>query len=410
MMVELMRALLVTNNQIDRFGHNQLLARELIDAFAALNVDLLQADYVKEPRRVFDALQNPDIAFFMCFNGFGSEIQLAATLNLNQLDSVFDAFGKPVYDVMHDCPAHDWMAHQSGPVPRQRRMLLTDYSYTMMAAELGAKTPRFVYSITYPKHVDSPSKVIRDRSVDILLPIGLAPPEIFSNRYRPTAETGGGVKRFIFEEAAESSISDWSLDPNVEVVNSCRRAGVPFHLGSEADRFLLTCVENYVKFERRRRLLRALSDHPVTVIADREIEKPDSSPMTFIQNLSAHETLMKMGDSKIVICPTPHKNGFHERPMGAFTMGATVVSAPNTILETHFVHDREFVSFRSEADLVKQLDYLLEDETRLEQIAKAGHTRAMSLFPPIRLAETVLSIHSMENPRPAARDALKEAS
>ena len=71
---------------------------------------------------------------------------------------------------------------------------------------------------------------------------------------------------------------------------------------------------------------------------------------------SATGLLQIMGDSRFVICPTPHMTGFHERALGAFTAGAMVVSTPNEIIETNFVTGAEFLFARNETELANTLE------------------------------------------------------
>src|ERR1700722_18149229 len=87
-------ACVLTRDEIDRFEHNKLFTRELTAAFAA-TIDLRPFDYIKQPRLVFEALQDKDCAFFVCFNGFGSELLLPTT-SPARLMPAYAAFDKPL--------------------------------------------------------------------------------------------------------------------------------------------------------------------------------------------------------------------------------------------------------------------------------------------------------------------------
>ena len=178
---------------------------------------------------------------------------------------------------------------------------------------------------------------------------------------------------------------------------SCRKgpakSGCDLDFRSVDARFLLTAVVDYVKFARRRLLLRALADLPVTVVTDRDIrEEIPGNDIRFASPRSSTELLQVMADSQCVICPTPHMTGFHERVLGAFTAGAIVVSSPNEIVEANFVAGEEFVFFRDETELPAILETVLRAPARLQSIASTGRARAMSMFHPERFAATLLSL------------------
>ena len=384
---------ILTRQEIDRFSHNALFAHELATAFAAAGQPTRPIDYRAQPAETFAAMRDPACRFFVCFNGFGAEL-LCATGTPGHLLSAFEAFGRPVFDLMHDCPAHETMAHQVSATFAQRHLLATDYGYAAMARELGFQNVRFVPSIVFPAAFGAEPKPLPDRTIDVLLPIGLAPPETASRRHIERGGVKSRVYRDIFDAVTEAAVADLQLDPIVELAAAAHHVGIRLDFRRVDDRFLLSTVHDFVKFERRRRLLHAVAGLPVTVIGDRSLtDLPAGSRLRFGRSrCSATELLVAMGDARCVICPNPHMTGFHERPLSAFTAGAAVISSPNAVLETNFVHRRDILFYRTEAEAAALIAAVLDQPERLPDIAASGRTKALSDYSPRRLADTVLSI------------------
>src|SRR3978361_177450 len=104
--------IVITRRDIDRFEHNALFAHELTVAMRHHGVPVRSLDDQSQPAERFATLRDPNCAFVICFNGFGSELTISTGVLPNSIASVFTAFEKPLLDFMHDCPAHDTMKHQ----------------------------------------------------------------------------------------------------------------------------------------------------------------------------------------------------------------------------------------------------------------------------------------------------------
>ena len=385
--------IIITCHDIDRFEHNLLFARELTAAMRHNGMPVRSIDYRSQAPELFTAMRDPNCAFVMCFNGFGSELTIPYSLSPSSMTSVFSAFGKPLLDFMHDCPAHDTMKHQVESRFPHRILLITDHNYVHLAKSMGHRNVSFVPSIMFPATVGPDVKPINERSIPILLPISLPSPDLIAERFVKSKKYKNRIYSTLFDAVTAAAVSDWRIDPLEELLKACRESGCDLDFRNVDARFLLTAIVDYVKFARRRLLLRAVAHLPVTVISDRDIheEIPDND-IRFASPRSSTELLQVMADSQCVICPTPHMTGFHERVLGAFTAGAVVVSSPNEIVETNFVAGEEFVFFRDETELRATLETVLRVPARLQSIASRGRARAMSMFHPERFAATLLSL------------------
>lgn len=383
-------AVVLVRSNIDRFEHHVLFARELTQAFADRHITLIPIDYIAEPRKIFDALKDANCRFFICFNGFGSELRFPSGWAAPYLPA-FAAFNKYLFDIMHDCPAHESMAHQLNSNFAERILLMTDFGYAGMAS-ISAPHVNYVPSITFPKTLPS-VKPTDERSVDILLPVTLVPPTLVEERHAANGSHKSKVYRALFYDVSAKASADWRLDPITELVHACTEIGITLNWRDADDRFLLTTILDHVKFVRRQRLLMAIAHLPVTVVTDRNVDLGlGNSRVTFAKSRSATDLLLLMADSRIVISPSPHLTGFHERSLGALAAGAALVSSPNKVLEADLVHWRDLVFFEKEAELAGILETLLGNPQQLQAIAEHGRREALRLYPPDRLVRTILSM------------------
>ncbi|SAL72110.1 hypothetical protein AWB71_04459 [Caballeronia peredens] len=385
-------AVILTCSDIDKHKHNECFSNELTPAFLAQGLSVRKLDYLREVRAVSDAIRDEHCVFFVCFNGFGSEL-LHAAGQPGILASVFEYYGKPVFDFMHDCPVHESMAHQIASVGEFRRLLSTDYTYAHIARLLGVKNVRAVSSITFPNTITEGQRSHASRSIEVLLPVGLSRPDETRQRFARARNHKDRVFRELFESVVEFSLKNLNVDPLVEILLACQEAGVYADMHDPDMRFLITSVVDYVKFERRDRLVRAINHLPVTVISDYDVKEfYANSRLRSIGQRSFPSLLRTMNDAKCVICPLPHHTGFHERALASFTAGAGVIASPNEILETHFVQGRDMLTYQSEDDLAAMLEDVFAGRLDLEPLARSGRERALSRFPSMAIVETIISM------------------
>lgn len=380
---------ILVRKSIDRFHHNALFSNELIAAFAHRNWRGKVLDYIEEPKAILHALQDPYCKFFLAFNGFGTELKVTTT-DPGRLYSAFEEYRKPVLDLMHDCPLHETMAHQLDSTHTARKLFITDYRYAEMALDLGVKNVTFVSSIVFPHTFKSFSRS-KQRDIDVLFAVGLSLPGDVQNRY-DSSRFKSRIFSTIFDEVTEKCGREWPRDPAVELKATMRDLGIWFDCSDFDHRFLLTTVLDFVKFDRRQRMLTAANDLPITLISDQEIsQNKQRKGMTFLKQRSATDILKLMAQSKIVLCPTTHMTGYHERPLGAFSAGAAVISAPCAPLEAHFSHGRDVFFYSNMDEMRKYLEILLADRSLISGVGEAGKITANRFFPPKLLVDTMLN-------------------
>lgn len=260
---------------IDPHGHNLIFAHEIGAALSEQGYDLRRVDYRERPRDVMDALADPDCAFALTFNGFGAELAVQPTVG--DLVSAFRHFGKPLFDLMHDCPSHETMVHGTTLGPDDRNLLITDYGYVQDAEDLGARNVRFVPSITFPKSLPGRPRRFRDRAVEVLLPIGWSSPDNVSARYPAESGPRSRVMRAVYDEVSERCIRDLALDPRLEARAACKEAGLAFDVRNADGRFLMTTILDRVRFDRRYRLVQALRRFPVTLLSNHAFDAGEDS-------------------------------------------------------------------------------------------------------------------------------------
>jgi hypothetical protein len=384
-------AVLLTCGEIDQFGHNEVFAEEIGAALTELGVAARIVDYRRESRRVHDALRDKNCAFLVCFNGFGSELSFA-NRTPDRLVSAFGYYRKLLFDLMHDCPTHESMAHQMRVLDGTRQLLLTDYGYVQEALELGVPHARFIPSITFPKTLPPALRDGDQRPIPVLLPVKLPPTSEVDARFGAKSTYLRRIFREIYESVTDACVAYLGADPRVETRRACSEASIYFDVHNADHRLLLTAILDRTKFARRRALVQALRGLPVTLITADHDETDLPEGMSTAPARSFRELLALMAEAAIVLCPLPHMTGFHERALGAFTAGAAVIAAPNDVLETQFRHGQDMLTYRSETELAALLPDLLAEPDRLRAIARCGQAVALDRFAPRRLAETILSI------------------
>ena len=383
-------AVVISCREIDRFDHNRVFIDEMKVAFAKVGLPLRPVDYRSDPRALTKALMDSNCVFAICFNGFGSEVSVVGP-RPGSLRSAFEAFGKPLFDYFHDNPSQETMGHQVESTTRFRHVLFTDYGYLAEGLDLGFPNVRYIPSITFPTHLSKPLRPLRDRPIPLLLSVGLTSPDWISKRHDARPTYRGAAYRAVYEAVLEACVHNLRKDPRVEVRNACREAGLHFDVRTADSRFLLTSTVDMVKVKRRSLLLEKLRGFPLTILSD----NPDAAYDDGHNRVGAAKfdgVLDAMAQSRVVLCPLPHMTGFHERALGAFSAKSLVVSAPNDVLETNFEFGSEFLQYESIDELC---DILLSIEKNLDlgqEIANAGHERAMAQFSPGRFAATVISL------------------
>ncbi|MFM0595941.1 glycosyltransferase [Paraburkholderia dilworthii] len=383
-------AVVLTCVDKDRHRHNTTFADELSPGLISRGVDVRCLDYIRDIRQVSNALQDPACLFFVCFNGFGSELMV--NLAPGHLLSTFDHHSKPLFDLMHDCPVHETMAHQIDSTGSYRQLLITDHSYAHLARVLGVRSVHTVPSITFPKTVGDSNAPLETRSINILLPVGLSNAAWTTERFGIASNYRSRVFREIFAAVTERASDDLQLDPLIETLLAFQEVPMPADLRDPDVRFLITSILDYVKFERRDRLIRHIQHLPVTVIADRNVRDVyKDTQLKFVEQQSFPDLIATMSNAKTVICPLPHHTGFHEHALSAFSAGAAVIAAPNEVLESNFTEEREILGYQSHQHLAALLEDCLAGKVDLQSIASRGREKAMSRFAPGRIAEIILS-------------------
>ena len=352
---------------------------------------MLCLDYVRDVRQLSETIRDENCAFFICFNGLGSELVNAAGTP-GKLVSTFELWRKPLFDLTHDCPVQESMEHQLNSVGQFRKALFTGHSYAHLSRMLGSKSVLAVSSITFPQTVTTPLERIADRSIEILLPVGLSDPQAVRNRFRPPVSYRDRLLRELFESVTAVTVDDLATDPLTQMLIACQDANIAVNLRDPDMRFLITAVLDFVKFARRDRLVRAISHLPVTIISDHDVsERFSSTNLKLMKDRPFPDLIDTMGDTKIVLCPLPHHTGFHGRPLAAFTSGAAVFAAPNEVLETNFRQGRDMLTYKTHDHLAKLLASALAGDIDLQLMANNGERVAHELFSPRRLAETIVS-------------------
>ncbi|MGO4390465.1 glycosyltransferase [Variovorax sp. M-6] len=384
--------ILTTADPVDR-SRSAVFAEELAAAFGSLGFTTRTFEYKKDVRQVSAALADPDCKFFVCFNGFGSELLLTSATP-GYLTPAFEHYGKPLLDLVDDCPIHEDMRHQIDSVGPIRKLMVTDYGYAYLARLAGMGSVRTVPGIAFPTSVRSEPKPLADRPIDILLPLADLRPEQMRGRHDGAHGYKSRVFREIFDSVADRASTDLDIDPWVQTLIALQETGIAADLKHPDLRFLLSSVVDHVAAQRQRMLLDATRHLPLTIVGDAKLQAefaagPNSR---FIGSTSFADLLDTMAESKAVVCPIAHRTGGRERAMAAFSAGALVVASTDEVLEAEFIDGEELVTYRNFHELAFALERLLAAPASAQEIADKGRAKALARLSPTRLAGTMLAL------------------
>ena len=382
--------------ELDKHGQNQMLADELVTAFAAQAVKVKQIDYLKNVRQLSDGYLDPRCSFFVCFNGHGSE--LSVVTQKPHLTSAFEYYEKPLFDLMRAPPIHERMAHQAQSASACRNLLLTDYNQAFMARLLGLKNARFTPGITLRTASSQiPQKPFSNRSIDVLLPLGSTNSEAVRQRYAYALNHKDRVYREIFESVVTRAATDLRIDPVTETILALQEIQSAVNFASHDVTRLISSTMDFVKRERRRDLLQAVKHLPVTIVTNEDLAHDfPRSAFAVLPSRSGRELLQSMADAKSVVCSLAPQTGLHAGALSAFSTGAYVVSAPDEMLETNFAQEREMLIYRDAQELANALVQILSGDSNIETFAANGHRKAMERFNPAYLVSSILTTLSLQ--------------
>lgn len=383
--------ILTTTDPSDR-TRNGVFAQEFATAFETLGYPTRCLDYKKDVRQVSAAFADPDCKFFVCFNGFGSELLLTST-HASYLTSAFEHYGKPLFDLVDDCPIHEAMRHQIDSTGTMRMLKVTDYGHSYLARLAGMQSVRTVPLVTFPAAFGSMPRALADRRVQLLLPLDNLQSEQTPERHEGARSYRGRVFREIFESVAQRALSSLDVDPWVETLIACQETGIATDLKHPDIRFLLSSVVDHVSAQRQRMLLEATRHLPLTIVGDAaQPSGLEVGPKSEVIGCDGFAGLLRlMADSKVVICPRAHRTGGRQRVMAAFAAGALAVVSTDEVLESEFEDGEHAIYYRDFHELALTLEQLLDQPEGRREIASRGRTRALERFSPLRLASAILS-------------------
>jgi hypothetical protein len=369
------------------------LARELVEAFQSLGLSTRVHDYTKDVRQVSSAMADAGCLFFVCFNGFGSEL-LLTTGAAGHLVSAFEHFRKPLFDLVTECPVHDDMRHQIESTGRMRNVLTTDSLFVWLSRLAGTPNVRTVPAMSFPSAVSQASKPHAERSIDVLLPIDVSNADSIRARHAGNSTYQGRVYREIFESVVEHALSGLEVDPLIATLVACQDAGIAASLRSSEFRFLLSSVVDFVDARRQDMLLKAIRHLPISVFGhDRLGSDAAYSGFSSVGDGSFASLLQSVANSKTVICQRNHRGSHRERAMAAFTAGALVVASADDTLESQFVEGADMLTYRNVNELARVLESLFDGRLAPQQIAASGQAKVSAdMFSPRRLASMILTL------------------
>ncbi len=162
-----------------------------------------------------------------------------------------------------------------------------------------------------------------------------------------------------------------------------RTLGIPFDLSRETVRARLIGIDQFIRLERRARMLQALCRHDVHIVAQGVLHLPRQRRATLLDAVDFPGMLELLRRTKVLYVCQPHYPGaLNERIVFAMQARALVVATPNGRTRQCFEHGRHlFLTAPDLSDLDRWVA-AAADETAAEPMRDAALQRIADGFAP----------------------------
>ncbi|MSQ70438.1 MAG: hypothetical protein EXR27_03970 [Betaproteobacteria bacterium] len=390
---------------MDEYSHSEAWYLALREAFAACGTELALCN-VAEPgaAQLMRHLADPAVGFFVTFNGVGMNLAWQRA-GEGITEPLFDHFRKPVLDHFTDPPYANEMQHANQLASSMRVGLYTDHSYLVWSGLFRASAPSAYFVPEFipltRAELDARPARFSDRSIEVLYPVSLYDPDAYYRQALALGEAYGPVCSAVFGEIVDTYLHAERSEGLEWALRVFPRHGLAFDPSSGWHRPLLACAWHYIKNVRRRAILEALRDVPVTLLTRSLPYAVELHPRSqVISARTFREMCELLEQARICLCPTPHYRGYNERILTAMALGTLAVSPPNQVCEEHFRNGEEIVFYRGAADdLASKVGELVAQPSRAEEMAGRGSIAAREGFGAGRAVASMLTVLANFNRR-----------
>ncbi len=300
----------------------------------AIALDITGADF---SARLAEIAPRADVIAIHCEQSWG--LDLVVERNGHAAD-MFELLNKPAIAHIRDYPFYPWLRTRTLVPKRNRLLFFTEKSAVdFVAPFLGRATAENVYSFAphiYLQGGDDPEPLptYQERLIDLLYVGSYADPMVERAKF-VTAQPGlAGLLDAVIDAAVdEHGAPFWKIAYGV----TKDRGLAPDH-SSAVYLDLLVAANQFIRNERRRRLLAKLAPHKMHLVWSGP--KPDVQlhPDTVVAaGNTLPETLSLCRQAKaMAMCLNSFPYSLSERLLSAMDRGAAVVCAPNAMIEDTF--------------------------------------------------------------------------
>lgn len=372
-------ALVMVRDQLDPFGTHALSSRLFAGHYRRRGYRVLFVDPTRlsEVAQAAGLMKAGEIAFAHCEQGHGISCQVA--LADGHRANLFRLYRVPAFAHLRDYPFCSWVRDKLLDTDPGVTIFHVDERAPELARRMGSPARHEFLPHAYLDPEAEGRPKVGNRPIRLLYVGGYQPPEFF----RALWLSESGQPAVVFDRCVEAGVDEYHEPIWETLAGICGELAHPFDLARRETMDLVFLVNQFIRFERRRRMFAALCQRPEAVIVWAG-KAPENTPPVRAQVLGktrVDQTLALMDQAEtMVMVLNNFSHGLSERLLSAMHRGCCVISLPNSLIESTFSHGRELLL--ADSDL-RNLDALLEqaaDPERRRAIVSAARERMAPAF------------------------------
>lgn len=382
----------------DRYKTHRTSARVYANAYEMQGISSVFLDISDDAftPKVLEALFEPGLLAVHCEQGWGLD------LSFNVGGSTVDPYvetGLPAIAHIRDYPFYPWLIDKTLASQPNRLLHYTDASATDFAHQYGVRGPKQAHAfaphiyLDHGVHSEDIYRSREDRDIDLLYVGSYSNP---SNAREKFLSVHKGHSQ-LFDDLIDLACSDfhgvyWEHAEKVALSHD-----IPCSLDEPVFQDLLVTGSEFIRYERRRRLLGQLAPHPMYLVWSGDPPNVSLHPDTvLVSGTTFPETLDLMSRSKaMAMCLNNFSCSVSERLLSCMHRGAAVLCHGNTLIDSSFRDGKTFFRLDNDFKNVTHKIECLEDGALVENVTQAARTLVMEEYSPeIRVRQFLSSIAS----------------
>ncbi len=355
----------------------------------AVVLDLSVPDFMT---RFAEITSRPDVIAVHCEQSWGLDLAIEQA---GKAVDVFEYFNKPAIAHIRDYPFYPWLRGRT-LVPRGNRILcFTERSAVDFAGPFQGSGVRSQIHFAPHIYLDSEDHAApvpwRARPIDLLYVGSYADPMAERAKFATARPELAPLLDAIIDQA----LPDYHTPFWVTAAKVTKAQGLAPDHGSAIYLDLLVAANQFIRNERRRRMLLGLASIPMHLIWSGP--KPDISlhPDTVVMSANTlPDTLALCGQAKaMAMCLNNFATSLSERLLSAMQRGAAVLCAANAMIDGVFEDGKDIITLGADYRDVGERFAALRDPHKGEALTSAARAKVEAEYSPdARIAQFLAAL------------------